>query len=264
MAWSATNIWPTFVQRRPAAAIIAMFLMMTSSPATAKDVPYVPTPQEVVDKMLQMAEVKKGDYLIDLGSGDGRIVITAAQRYGATGFGVDIDPERIEESTQNARFARVDDKVKFIQADLFKTDISKADVLTMYLLPQVNLKLQPVILEKLRPGTRVVSHAFDMGEWKPDATANVEGRQVFRWTVPAKVSGSWRLDASGGGQTLNLRQTFQTVEGDLDGAKVSGRLDGPDLELVVDGSSGASKLKGRVEGDRIVGGSGWTAQRSGG
>ena len=149
------------------------------------DVPYVATRQNVVDAMLQMADVKKGDVLYDLGCGDGRIVITAAKKYGATGVGFDIDPERIAEANANAKTAGVADKVKFVNANLFEADLSKASVITLYLLPSVNMKLRPKILD-LKPGTRIVSHAFDMGDWKPEKTETVDGSTIHFWTVPEK------------------------------------------------------------------------------
>lgn len=154
----------------------------------AGDVPYVPTPQPVVDAMLQVAKVGKNDVLYDLGSGDGRIVITAAQKYGTRGVGVDINPERIQEANENAKKARVTDRVKFVQQDLFSTDFSEATVVTLYLLPEVNAKLRPKILSELKPGTRIVSHAFDMGDWKPQQTLNVEGKTIYYWVVPEKAS----------------------------------------------------------------------------
>ncbi|MEA5581382.1 methyltransferase domain-containing protein [Nodularia harveyana UHCC-0300] len=151
------------------------------------DVPFVPTPQAVVDAMLEVAQVGKDDVLYDLGSGDGRIVTTAAQKYGTRGVGVEIDPELIEEATANAEAAGVGDRVKFVQQDLFKSDFSEATVVTLYLLPDINLKLRPQLLQQLKPGTRIVSHAFDMGEWKPEQTLNVDGRTVYYWVVPEEV-----------------------------------------------------------------------------
>ncbi|MDQ3668455.1 MAG: class I SAM-dependent methyltransferase [Acidobacteriota bacterium] len=151
------------------------------------DVPYVPTPQTVVDAMLSMAAVKKDDVVYDLGCGDGRIVITAAKKYGARGVGVDIDPDRIKEANANAKQAGVSERVKFIQQDLFQTDFKEASVVTLYLLPDINLKLRPKLLSELKPGTRVVSHAFDMGDWKPDKTASAEGeRTIYYWIIPQK------------------------------------------------------------------------------
>jgi len=149
------------------------------------DVIYVPTPQEVVDAMLDVAQVKSTDIVYDLGSGDGRIPITAAQKYGARGVGIDINPVRIQEANENAVKAGVTDKVRFMNADLFETDIREATVVTLYLLQSLNEKLRPKLLRELRPGTRVVSHAFSMGpEWPPEKTLTVDNRTVYYWTIP--------------------------------------------------------------------------------
>jgi len=159
----------------------------TQRPEVKKDVPYVPTPESVVEEMLRVAGVGKGDVVYDLGCGDGRLVITAVRKFGARrGVGVDIDPQRIRESKENARAAGVEDRVEFVEGDLFKTDIREATVVTLYLLPEVNLRLRPRLLSELKPGTRVVSHAFDMGDWEPEKTAHVEGRPIYLWTIPAK------------------------------------------------------------------------------
>ena len=156
----------------------------------APDVVYVPTPQEVVDAMLELAQVKSTDVIYDLGSGDGRIPITAAQKYGARGVGIDINPERIKEANDNLKKANVGDKVKFLTADLFETNISEATVITLYLLPTLNEKLRPKLFRELKPGTRVVSHAFSMGDaWPPEKTLNVNGRNVYFWTIPANATG---------------------------------------------------------------------------
>ncbi len=152
------------------------------------DVPFVPTPDEVVEKMLEVAKVGKNDVLYDLGSGDGRIPITAAKKYGTRGVGIDIDPQRIKEANENAKQAGVTDKVKFVQQDLFTTDFSDATVVTLYLLPDINLRLRPKLLKDLKPGTRIVSHSFDMGDWKPKQTLSVNGRTVYYWVIPAKPS----------------------------------------------------------------------------
>ncbi|MGQ0749576.1 MAG: SAM-dependent methyltransferase [Betaproteobacteria bacterium] len=150
------------------------------------DVIFVPTPNDVVNKMLEMAQVTAKDVVYDLGCGDGRIVITAAQRYGCRGVGIDIDPERIREATENVQKGKVADKVKFIQGDLFESDISEATVVTLYLLTELNLKLRPKLMKDLRPGTRVVSHAFSMGDWKPERTEHVNGASVFLWRIPPR------------------------------------------------------------------------------
>jgi 2-polyprenyl-3-methyl-5-hydroxy-6-metoxy-1,4-benzoquinol methylase len=152
------------------------------------DVPYVPTPTAVVNAMLSLGNVKKNDVLYDLGSGDGRIAITAAQKFGTRGTGIDIDPQRIQEANQNAQKAGVTNLVQFRQQDLFQTDFSKATVVTLYLLPEINLKLRPRLLSQLKPGTRIVSHAFDMGDWKPQKVLQVEGENIYYWTVPQKAS----------------------------------------------------------------------------
>ncbi|WNZ27575.1 class I SAM-dependent methyltransferase [Leptolyngbya sp. NK1-12] len=154
------------------------------SPGRRPDVVYVPTPMPVVDEMLNLANVQSDDVVYDLGSGDGRIVIAAAQERGARGIGVEIDPQRIQEANQNAQQAGVTDRVEFLQQDLFETDFSDATVVTLYLLPELNVKLRPKLLRELRPGTRIVSHAFDMGEWEPDQVVEVNGRTVYYWVVP--------------------------------------------------------------------------------
>jgi SAM-dependent methyltransferase len=159
-------------------------IAQNQSPQRAPDVPYVPTIDEVVAEMLRLGEVDKNDVVYDLGSGDGRIPITAAQKYGARGYGVDIDPQRVREARENAKKAGVEDKVKFDHADLFETDISRATVVTLYLLPSVNLKLRPKLLSELKPGTKVVSHNYDMGDWKPEQTVTVGSHTVYLWTIP--------------------------------------------------------------------------------
>jgi SAM-dependent methyltransferase len=180
---------------RTFAALLALMLIGVvaavgaQSPTTEKplDVPYVPTKEPIVDRMLEMAKVKPGDVLYDLGCGDGRIVIAAAKRFGIRGVGIDIDPQRIAEAQENARKAGVADRVQFIQGDLFDADIKGASVVTLYLLPEVNLRLRPKLLSDLKPGTRIVSHNYDMGDWKPEGstTLTVDGTEhvVYSWTV---------------------------------------------------------------------------------
>jgi len=152
----------------------------------APDVIFVPTPQEVVDEMLKMAKVRKGDVLYDLGSGDGRIAVTAAKRYGVRAVGIDIDPERIREATENARKAGVGNLVQFRREDLFKADFSEATVVTLYLLPDLNVKLRPRLWQELKPGTRIVSHQFDMADWKPEKQLELNGRTIYFWTIPGR------------------------------------------------------------------------------
>ncbi len=152
------------------------------------DVIYVPTPQEVVNEMLKLAEVKSGDIVYDLGCGDGRTVITAAKEYGVKAVGIDINPERIAESKENAEKAGMTGKVEFRNEDLFEADIKEATVVTLYLLQSLNVKLRPKLWADLKPGTRVVSHAFDMGDWEPEKQIEVDGRRVFLWRIPAKTA----------------------------------------------------------------------------
>lgn len=156
----------------------------TSQNPRPPDVIFVPTPQELVDDMLRLADVKKGDVLYDLGSGDGRIPITAAKRYGIRAVGIDIDPDRIKEANANAARAGVTGLVTFRQEDLFQAGWKEATIVTLYLLPDLNLKLRPRLLKELKPGTRIVSHQFDMGDWRPDKKLEMEGRTIYFWTVP--------------------------------------------------------------------------------
>jgi len=172
--------------------VVSGSLMLAQAPTAQlrqPDVIYVPTPQEVVDAMLEVAQVKNTDIIYDLGSGDGRIPITAAQKYGARGVGIDINPDRIKEANENLKKANVGDKVRFLNQDLFETNISEATVVTLYLLQSLNEKLRPKLFKELKPGTRVVSHAFSMGEaWAPEKTLNVNGRTVYFWTIPANAA----------------------------------------------------------------------------
>ena len=166
----------------PASAVV----IAQEAPARRPDVIYVPTPEAVVEAMLQVANVGKDDIVYDLGCGDGRIPVTAAKKYGARGIGIDIDPQRIAEANENVKKNKVEDKVKIVQGDLFQQDLSQATVVTLYLLPSLNVKLMPKLMKELKPGTRVVSHAFDMGDWKPEKEIDVEGRKVYYWTIPKR------------------------------------------------------------------------------
>jgi len=163
-----------------------------SSPIREPDVVYVPTPQAAVEQMLALAKVSKDDVLYDLGSGDGRIPITAAQKFGTRGVGIDINPERIREARENARKAGVSDLVEFRNEDLFQADFSQATVVTLYLLPSLNVKLRPELFRQLKPGTRVVSHDFDMGQWKPERVVQVDGETLYLWTIPEEVPANLR------------------------------------------------------------------------
>jgi predicted O-methyltransferase YrrM len=177
----------TFAGVLAAAVVVAGQTAGARPPLREPDVIYVPTPQAVVDAMLEVAQVKSNDVIYDLGSGDGRIPITAAQKYGARGVGIDINPQRIAEANENAKKAGVTNKVKFLNQDLFESDFKEATVVTLYLLQSLNEKLRPKLWADLKPGTRVVSHAFSMGpEWPPEKTLTVEGKTVYYWTVPAK------------------------------------------------------------------------------
>ena len=157
-----------------------------AAPSRRPDVIYVPTPEAVVEAMLQVANVTKNDVVYDLGCGDGRIPVTAARKYGARGVCFDIDPERIKEATANVAKNNVGNLVKVVHADLFEQDLSGASVITRYLLPSLNVKLMPKLMKELKPGTRIVSHAFDMGDWKPEKELDVDGRKVYYWTIPKK------------------------------------------------------------------------------
>jgi SAM-dependent methyltransferase len=183
------------------------------------DVIFVPTEQAAVDEMLRTAKVSKDSVVYDLGCGDGRIVITAATHYGARGVGIDIDPERIRESQQNARAAGVSDRVKFIQKDLFQTDFHEATAVMLYLSSAVNVRLRPILLRQLKPGTPVVSHDFLMGDWQPDEFNPVNGAAILLWIVPARVAGVWQWTINNGTKAdryeLTLRQEFQKLTGTL-------------------------------------------------
>jgi SAM-dependent methyltransferase len=195
-----------------------MALLLAATTARAQwpyEVPFVPSPQVVVDEMLRLANVTKDDFVMDLGSGDGRILITAARKFGARGIGVDLDETLIAQSDENARVANVADRVQFLRQDLFKTDFSKASVITMYLLPGVNMRLRPSLLA-LKPGTRIVAHDFDLGDWKPDVKVTIR-KNVMLWIVPAKMQGRWRLQLllPAGAQTwdMDIRQKHQEIDG---------------------------------------------------
>jgi SAM-dependent methyltransferase len=227
-----------------------------------KDVIWVPTPQALVDKMLDLAKVTPSDYVIDLGSGDGRTVITAAKR-GAKALGIEYNPEMVELSKRSAAKEGVGDRASFVKADLFESDFSQAQVITMFLLSSINLKLRPKILD-LKPGTRIVSNTFDMGDWKADETATVPGCNSWctahLWIVPAKAQGTWKLPQG----ELVIKQTFQTITGTLkNGAvatPVNGKLSGEQITF----TAGNVSYAGRIHEDSMDVGTGankWTATR---
>ena len=182
------RVWFTLVAGCVMAGVLACSMDAVYAQQKPRDVPYVPTPQTVVEEMLKIAAVTKDDVVYDLGSGDGRIVITAAKKYGARGVGIDIDPERVKEANANAVQAGVTNRVKFLEQDLFETDFKEASVVTLYLLPDINLRLRPKLWSELKPGTRIVSHAFDMGDWTPERTEHVEGRTIYYWVIPEKAA----------------------------------------------------------------------------
>jgi SAM-dependent methyltransferase len=166
-------------------SVIVSIAALTAQSLRAPDVPFQPSPRQVVKQMLALADVRKDDVVYDLGCGDGRILIAAAQLYGARGVGIDIDPQRIKESLRNARVERVEDRVTFRNQDLFQADISEATVVTLFLWPDVNLKLRPKLLRELKPGTRVVSYYWNMGDWTPDKQITVDGHPIYLWTIPS-------------------------------------------------------------------------------
>jgi ribosomal protein L11 methylase PrmA len=168
------------------AASVTTASAQTAAPTRRPDVIFVPTPETVVEAMLQVANVTKSDVVYDLGCGDGRIPVTAARKYGARGFCYDIDPQRIKEANENVAKNNVGNLVTVVHADLFETDLSGATVITLYLLPSLNVKLMPKLMKELKPGTRIVSHAFDMGDWKPEKELDVDGRKVYFWTIPKR------------------------------------------------------------------------------
>jgi SAM-dependent methyltransferase len=265
-------------------AVIACLIAGASFPLHAQqrqsrpnlDVPFVPTNQPTVEAMLRIANVGPNDFVIDLGSGDGRILIAAAKLRGARGFGVDLDPERVRESTENAKAAGVSDRVQFFQRNLFDTKISEATVVTMYLLPRVNLELRPRLFSELKPGTRVVSHDFSMDDWKPDAFAEMEVKEkygnaggdssIYFWIVPARVAGSWQWQLTVGGKPLayavTLEQKYQMISGSvrvgassvtLQDARLRGDQISFSFSAEVNGAPLEHRFSGRVTGNTIEG-----------
>ncbi|KQM96859.1 SAM-dependent methyltransferase [Sphingomonas sp. Leaf25] len=222
------------------------------------DVPYVPTPEPVVDAMLDLGQVKAGDTLIDLGSGDGRIVLAAAKR-GATASGVEIDAALVERARRNAALVSLADRARFSRANLFDVPLAQANVVTMYLLPRINLALRPRLLTELKPGTRIVTHAFDMGDWRADGERLVGDRRVYLWIVPAVAGGEWQATlADGTTMPLTLDQRFQDVTGTMGGTALTGSLRGTTLRFTAGGRS----YTGQV-GEASITGEGWRATRTG-
>ncbi len=243
---------PAFAQEKPFEPVIGQ---------AGKDVVWVPTPPELVEKMLDMAKVTPEDYLIDLGSGDGRTVITAAKR-GATALGVEYNPDMVALSEFNAKDAKMTDKAKFVRGDIFEHDFSKANVITMFLLPSINMKLRPKLLD-MPPGTRIVTNSFTMEDWEADQSETVSDDctswcTAHLWIVPAKVDGDWQLPQG----TLTISQEFQNLTGTLGSTAISGgKMNGAAIEFSV----GGQKYTGTVDGTTMKGTSGngqsWTATR---
>ena len=244
--------------------VIAACWLAPAARAQGFDVPYVPTPFVVVEEMLRLANVKADDFVMDLGSGDGRILIAAVRKFGARGVGVDLDPDRIAESVYNAQLYGVSERDAFHLADLFKFDIAEASVITMYLLPSVNIKLRPRLL-RLKPGTRIVSHDFDMEDWVPDQKSTIR-KKVFMWIVPAQVDGRWRatiaLPAGERSYAIEIKQKFQEIDGLARyDKKVAGlwnaKLTGDRISFVMVDDSGPVEsnlyFEGRVTGDAMEG-----------
>jgi hypothetical protein len=251
------------LNRRETLAAAVLLPLLGAAQERDHDVPYVSTPPALVQRMLDLAQVGPADYLIDLGCGDGRIAIAAAER-GARALGVDIDPLRIQEAALAARLAGVETRALFRRQDLFRTPIFEASVIALYLLPRINLALRPRLLTELRPGSRIVSHAFTMGDWRPDGTDELDGRHIYLWVVPAVAEGTWELiEAGGAAQMLTLEQRFQDLTGTLTGGGrvrdiASGTVRGTALSFTIDGRV----WRGTVA-DAAILGEGWRARRIG-
>ena len=264
----------------PAASLALAALVALPPAAMAQqdlDVPYVPTPPEVVSQMLEMARPASGDTVYDLGSGDGRIVITAAERYGTPGVGVELDSGRVATARQNAAEAGVSDLVRFVRGDLFEADVSAANVVTLYLFPGVNRKLRPMLYEQLDPGDRVVSHDFNMGDWSADSVVNMDRRDggsstVYLWVMPVNVGGTWRLTLPGDrGVRVRLDQRYQEFRAtfpEAPGGQVTGtRVRGDTVRFTLRGVVDDDPLRftGTVEDGRMEGttslGDPWSARR---
>lgn len=263
------------IQRSCGLPALLIALALWVAPATAAEIertggPYVPTPQVVVEHMLRMASVRDSDYVIDLGSGDGVIVLTAAQRYKAGGMGVEIDPELVKLSNEKAQKLGVAARVKFVQQDVFKTDLGNASVLTLYLLPAMMLNLRTKIFNELKPGVRVVSHDYHLGEWRPDdefsfdvpekeTITGVPRANVLLWYVPARIAGTWEIKVAGGATyEAALKQRFQVVEGTVSAAGKALKpqyltLRGNDFSFALPDGKGAAQFAGRANGDMMEG-----------
>ena len=281
MTGSALLNKPARSARRRALSSLAAAALLLSLPALAqkgaapaasyepqsgqagKDVIWVPTPDELVTRMLQLGGVGKNDYVIDLGAGDGKIVIAAAKQFGARGHGIEYNPDMVAHATRRAKEAGVSDRARFEKADIFESDFSNADVITMYLLPTLNLKLRPTLMKRM-PGTRLVTHAFKMGGWQPDETSRAGGANAYLWLVPANVSGQWQLSYPQGGKQLSQamtveRQRYQFPEGTVvlgsaDTSLRDARVIGDSVRFAFTGTDGVLRtFDGKVNGGRIDG-----------
>ena len=223
-----------------------------------KDVIWVPTPDEVVNRMLRMAQVTANDLVFDLGAGDGKIAIAAAKKFGARSVGIEYNPEMAKHAQGNVEKAGVNGKARILNGDIFATDFSQATVVTMYLLPGLNLKLRPTILS-MRPGTRVVSHSFTMEDWEADEISSMDGRRAYFWVVPANVNGGWTIDSGGDKAELSFEQRFQKIEGTVglghtQGGLRSARLSGFNISFTYVDNNGVKRdYTGRVTGGKMEG-----------
>jgi SAM-dependent methyltransferase len=265
--------------RRLAAAAVLLLALPSGAPAADQhphaNVPFVPTPPAVVDAMLDLARLRPEDYVIDLGSGDGRIIIAAAKKYGARGFGVEIDQNLVAESRREARRQDVAERAQFMVENLFIADLGRATVLTMYLYPSLMLQLRPRLFEQLKPGARIVSHDFDMGNWRPDTRVTIPvpdkpygppSSEVYLWIVPANAAGAWQWRVGSGAAAavyeVTLSQTFQALEGRATVGGRPGRLEnggmrGDEIRFMLtaelDGRPVQHEFGGRISGDEING-----------
>jgi SAM-dependent methyltransferase len=229
------------------------------------DVPYVSTPYEIVSEMIRLADVKAGDVVYDLGCGDGRLVIEAVKRTGCRGVGIDIDPERIKESRVNARAAGVEDRVSFVEQNFFVSDIRAATVMLIYLFPDINIRLRSKFLSEMKPGSRLVSHSFDMGDWRPDVTSNVLAQRVYYWVIPANATGTWTWRSPGARRTaftLKLEQRYQQIggtltQGDHQWTLTDAKLTGDRITFRIEQEEGGRKIAreyaGTIRGNSITG-----------
>ena len=223
-----------------------------------KDVIWVPTPDEVVDRMLRMAQVTPNDYVVDLGAGDGKIAIAAAKKFGARALGIEYNPDMAKHAQRNVEKAGITGRAKIVQGDIFASDFSQATVITMYLLPALNLKLRPQLLS-MRPGTRVVSHSFNMEDWEADETSNMDGRRAYLWVIPANVMGGWTLETGAEKAELTFEQRYQKIDGNVALGPVhaglrDARLRGFQISFAYVDNAGARRdFTGRVSGNRMEG-----------